>query len=127
MKMSEPTPAASSPGTSTTPSIGPPSPAASMSRNAPTRGEPRSVLIAAKLPAAPITAIACAGASFLTRRTARTPRPLPIAISGASGPSTTPKHRVAREANTMPGSSIGSTGPPVLNPSAGLWPALPGR
>ena len=36
MKISEPTPAASSPGTSTTPSIGPPSPAASISRNAPT-------------------------------------------------------------------------------------------
>ena len=60
-------PAASRPGTSTTPSIGPPSPAASISRNAPTSGEPRSVLIAAKLPAAPITATAFAGASFLRR------------------------------------------------------------
>ena len=55
-KMSEPTPAASRPGTSTTPSIGPPIPDTSMSRNAPASGEPRRVLIAAKLPAAPITA-----------------------------------------------------------------------
>ena len=56
--MSEPTPAASRPGTSTTPSIAPPSPATSISRNAPTMGDPSSVLIAAKLPAAPITMLA---------------------------------------------------------------------
>ena len=51
-KMRDPMPAASNPGTSTTPRIAPPIPAASISRNAPTIGEPRSVLIAAKLPAA---------------------------------------------------------------------------
>ena len=62
-KISEPTPAASRPGTSTTPSIGPPSPAASRSRNAPMIGEPRSELIAAKLPAAAITVAAWSGAS----------------------------------------------------------------
>ena len=78
--MSEPTPAASRPGTSTTPSIGPPIPATSIIRNAPGSGDPSSVLMAAKLPAAPITVLACAGASFLTRCTARTPRPLPIAM-----------------------------------------------
>jgi len=100
-------PAASNPGTSTTPRIAPPIPAASISRNAPTIGEPRSVLIAAKLPAAPITAIAIAGASRLTSRTVKTPRPLPIAISGASGPSTTPSESVAKDARTIPGSSIG--------------------
>jgi hypothetical protein len=47
---------------------------------------------------------------------------------GASGPSTTPRLKVAKAANTMPGSSTGEGGPsPVLNPSAGEWPPLPGR
>jgi hypothetical protein len=127
MKISEPTPAASSPGASTTPSIAPPIPATSIIRNAAGRGEPRSVLIAAKLPAAPITTLAVSGALRLTRWTARTPRPLPIAIRGASGPRTTPRLSVANEAMTIPGSSIGCTGPDALNPSAGLCPAVPGR
>ena len=127
MKINEPIPAASSPGASTTPSIAPPIPATSIIRNAAGRGEPRSVLIAAKLPAAPITTLAISGASRLTRWTARTPRPLPIAIRGASGPRTTPRLRVANEAMTIPGSSIGGTGPDALNPSAGLCPAVPGR
>ena len=48
-----------------------------------------------------------AGASRLTSRTVKTPRPLPIAISGASGPSTTPSQSVANDARTIPGSSIG--------------------
>ena len=56
--MSEPTPAASRPGISTTPSKGPPSPDTSIMRNAPTMGDPNSVLMAAKLPAAPITMLA---------------------------------------------------------------------
>ena len=55
-KMSVPMPAASSPGTRTTPSIGPPSPAASSSRNAPMSGEPSSELIAANDPAPAMTA-----------------------------------------------------------------------
>ena len=54
--MSEPTPAASRPGTSTSPSMAPPIPDASISRKAPSNGEPNSVLIAAKLPAAATTA-----------------------------------------------------------------------
>ena len=118
-KMSEPTPAASRPGTSTTPSKAPPSPDTSIIRNAPTMGDPSSVLMAAKLPAAPITMLARAGASRLIRCTASTPRPLPMAISGASGPSTAPRLSVAKAAMTMPGSSIGGTGPDDLNPSAG--------
>ena len=126
-KMSEPTPAARSPGVSTTPKSGPPIPAASISKKAPARGEPNSVETAAKLPAVPMTTRAVAGASFFTRCTARTPRPLPMAMSGASGPSTAPRHRVAREARTMPGRSTGSTGPVDLNPSAGSWPAVPWR
>ena len=128
MKMSEPTPAASRPGTSTTCIIAPPRPEASISRNAPVRGDPSSVLMAAKLPAAATTAWTRAGASRLTSRTARTPSPPPRAISGASGPSTTPRLKVANAASTMPGSSIGDGGPsPALNPSAGEWPPLPGR
>ena len=127
-KISEPTPAASSPGTSTSSSMAPPSPEASISRNAPSRGEPSSVLTAAKLPAAATTVAVLGGASFLTRRTARTPSPPPRAIRGASGPSTTPRLKVAKAASTMPGSSTGAGGPaPTLNPSAGEWPPLPGR
>jgi hypothetical protein len=84
--------------------------------------------MAAKLPAAATTVWVLAGASRLTSRTATTPRPAPSAISGASGPSTTPRHRVANAASTIPGSSIGDGGPsPALNPSAGEWPPLPGR
>jgi hypothetical protein len=56
---SAPTPAASRPGSSTSSSMELLSPAASMSRNAPTSGEPSSVLIAAKLPAAASMSTAC--------------------------------------------------------------------
>ena len=59
--MSEPIPAASRPGSSTTPSIGPPSPAASISRNAPVMGDPSSEATAAKLPAPASTATPWAG------------------------------------------------------------------
>ena len=107
--------------------MGPPSPAISMRRNAPTSGEPSSVAMAAKLPAAPMTATAMCGASFLTRCIASTPSPLPIAISGASGPSTTPRLSVASAAAAMPKSSIGGMGPDDLKPSEGSWPPVPGR
>ena len=126
-KMSAPTPAASRPGTRTTPSRGPPSPAISIRRKAPRIGEPSNVLTAAKLPAAPMTTLACAGASFLTRWTTSTARPLPIAMSGASGPSTTPLDKVTNEAMTMPGSMSADGAPSDLNPSAGSWPPVPGR
>ena len=126
MKMSEPMPAASRPGTSTTPSIAP-SPDTSMSRNAPVSGDPRSVLIAAKLPAAAITTLARCGAFRRIRCTARTPIPLPMAMSGASGPSTAPQLRVTKAAMMMPGSSTGGTAPEGLNPSAGACPPVPGR
>ncbi len=123
----EPMPAASRPGARTTPISGPPMPMISSMRKAPTRGEPSSVLTAAKLPAAAITMVAWAGASRLASRTASTPIPPPMAISGASGPSTAPRQRVANEARMTPGSSIGWVAPDVLNPSAGLWPLVPGR
>ena len=125
--MSVPMPAASRPGTSTRPSIGPPRPEASSSRNAPISGEPSSELIAAKLPAAAITAAALGGASAAASATASTPSPLPMRISGASGPSTAPKPSVASAASSTPGSSIGGSGPPALKPSAGEWPPMPGR
>lgn len=70
MKMSEPMPEASSPGTSTRPSVIPASPDASISRNAPSSGEPSRVLTAAKLPAAPTMAAALGSMPGLTRRTA---------------------------------------------------------
>ena len=88
MKISEPMPAASSPGSITSSSAAPPIPDASISRNAPIIGEPSSVLIAAKLPADATTTFALSGASRLASRTAQTPSPPPRAISGASGPST---------------------------------------
>ena len=49
-KISEPIPAASRPGSSTTPIMAPASPDASISRKAPRMGDPKSVLIEAKLP-----------------------------------------------------------------------------
>ena len=54
-------------------------------------GEPSRALMAAKLPAEAITRAAVGGASFLARCTARAPSPLLMAISGASGPRTTPR------------------------------------
>ena len=127
MNTNDPTPAASRPGTSITPSSGPPKPATSIRRNAPTRGEPRRVLMAAKLPAAPMTTVACAGASFLTRCTMSTASPPPIAMRGASGPRTAPRQRVRSAAMTMPG-NISVVGAGLdLKPSAGECPPVPGR
>ena len=106
-KTRAPRPAASRPGTSTSPSIGPPMPAASSRRNAPSSGEPKSALTAAKLPVVDITTATIGGESRAASRTASTPSPLPIAISGASGPSTAPNASVASAASRTPGSSIG--------------------
>ena len=55
------------------------------------------MLIAAKLPADAMTVSAIGGASFLTRRTVRAARPPPMAMSGASGPSTAPRLSVASD------------------------------
>ena len=115
-----PTPAASRPGRTTRLSLAPAIPAASMIRNAPSRGEPSSVLIAAKLPADAMMVTAIGGASFLSRCTTSAARPPPIAISGASGPSTAPSASVVNEARTIAGSSRSTGGPPpVTNPKAG--------
>ena len=83
--------------------------------------------MAAKLPAAPMTTLAIAGASRFTKCRMSTPRPLPSAINGASGPSTAPSAKVARAAKKMPGSRRASTAPSDLNPSDGSCPPVPGR
>ena len=128
MKTRAPIPEARSPGRATRVSVAPAMPAASMMRNAPSRGEPNNVLIAAKLPAEAMIVTAIGGASFLTSRTVRAARPPPTAMSGASGPSTAPRLNVASEASTTPGRSRSRGGaPPMAKPSAGEWPALPGR
>ena len=101
--------------------VGPPNPAALMMMIAPTIGEPNSEEIAAKLAAAAISATTWSGASFLAERTANTARPVPIPISGASGPSTNPSPTDASAASTTPGSSIGCVGPPpAVTPFRGL-------
>ena len=62
-------PDARRPGSATRLRVAPAMPAASMMRKAPSRGEPSSVLIAAKLPADAMIVTAIGGTSFLTRRT----------------------------------------------------------
>ena len=128
MKTSDPTPAATRPGTSTSAMVGPARPEPSISRNAASNGEPNSALMALKLPAAAITASALGGASRAARRTAQTPSPPPSAMRGASGPMTAPRQRPASAAKKMLGSSMGDGAPrPGWNPSAGDSPPLPGR
>ena len=70
--------------------IAPPSPEASISKNAPVSGEPSTEASAAKLPVAAITAPVRAGTSRRASFTASTDSPPPSAISGASGPTTAP-------------------------------------
>ena len=122
-----PIPAASRPGSRATASIVPPSPATSSIRKVATMGDPSNVLIAAKLPAVAMMATAPGGASRFTVRIASAARPPPMAINGASGPSTAPSDSVANAARNTPGSSIGGVGPPCWNPPDGEWPEFPGR
>ncbi len=90
-------------------------------------GDPRRKAIPAKAPAAPTTAMAWAGESRFTSHTARTARPPPRAISGASGPTTDPRAIETNAAIRTPGSSIGVGAGCDLNPSAGECPPRPGR
>ncbi len=127
MKTSEPIPAAISPGSSTTESIGPPRPTASMMITAPITGDPKTDAIAAKLPAAAIRLNACCDASRWISDIERMPSPVPMAINGPSGPSTSPRPSVASAASRTPGRSIGPSGvPPAFSPSAGTCPPWPG-
>ena len=123
---SDPTPAAIKPGNKIKGSVAPPSPVASMIRIAAGIGDPKITAMAAKLPAAPSTITSCGGASFFARFTANIAIPPPIAMSGASGPSTRPSARVARAASATPGAYLGSF-PPAFRPSAGTCPPAPGR
>ena len=123
---SEPTPPAISPGIRISGSIAPPSPLASMTRIAATMGEPKMTEIAAKLPAAAMMRSNCGGASRFASFTENVASPAPIAMSGASGPSTRPRPRVANAARAMPGTMFGSL-PPIWSPLAGTCPPLPGR
>ena len=102
--MSKPVPAASRPGSSTSPIIGPPSPDASLSRNAPVMGDPSSVAMAVKLPALASTLTPWAHLPPPAARVASTARPPPMAISGISVPCTAPETRVASAAKMTPGS-----------------------
>ena len=89
-----PIPDASRPGSSTHPSIGPPSPDAPSAERT-DDGDPSSVLMATNSRSLPApTPPAQRGARRL-RRVTRTPRPPPSTMSGISGPSTTPKASVA--------------------------------
>ena len=108
---SEPIPAAMSPGIRMSGSVAPPSPLASITSTAATIGEPKITEIAAKLPAAPRTTSSCGGASRLASFTVKTATPAPIAMSGASGPSTSPSPSVAIAASATPGTMFGSLPP----------------
>ena len=125
-KTNAPIPEASRPGSATRLSVIPLTPATSMIKNAPSTGEPSSVLIAAKLPADVIIS-AIGGASFFARLTVSAARPPPIAISGAS-----PEHgaeaqcgqRCEGDAWELACSGRASAG---LKAKCGRMPPLPGR
>ncbi len=122
---SDPIPAAIRPGSTISGSVAPPRPAASITRIAATSGEPKIAEIAAKAPAAPMTTSSWGGASFLASCTVNSATPPPNAMSGASGPSTSPRPIVANAASTTPGSMLGSV-VPIWRPFAGMWPPPPG-
>ena len=123
---SDPIPAAIRPGSTISGSVAPPRPAASITRIAATSGEPKIAEIAAKAPAAPMTTSIWGGASFLASCTVNRAKPPPNAMSGASGPSTSPRPIVANAASTTPGSMFGSV-VPIWRPCAGMWPPFPGE
>ena len=106
--------------------VAPPSPLASITSTAATIGDPKITEMAAKLPAAAMISKSCGGASRLASLTENIASEPPIAISGASGPSTTPRPSVAKAASVIPGSIAGSF-PPICSPCAGTCPPAPGR
>ncbi len=128
MKTSEPMPAASRPGRSTSGRVAPPSPVASITSTAPITGEPKIDETAAKLPAAAISPTAWSGASRLTSRIASVPSPRPSAISGPSGPSTSPKPE-RRERRQQHARQVDRTGRRAarLEPVGGHMTAVPGQ
>ena len=101
-------------------------PAASIISTAAITGEPNRNETAANVPQAAISCWTSGGASRRIRRMTRKPIAPPIAISGASGPSTTPNPIEASAAHSTPGSSIGCVGA-GFSPFAGICPPVPGR
>ena len=91
-----------------------------------TRGLPKMADIAAAAPAAATMATAPGSSPILVRLMARRASPPPIAISGASGPTTAPPTRLAAAASTMPGSVFGAVVPPA-EPRDGNVTAVPGQ
>jgi hypothetical protein len=79
--------------------------------------------MAANDPAPDIRALSF-GASF-TNRVTLSPTADPSAISGASGPSTAPKHSVPSAASATPGACASGVGA-VLRPPSGECPPSPG-
>jgi hypothetical protein len=122
----DPIPAASMPGMTSSGRRAPPIPDASIIRTAAIRGEPNRNETAANIPAAATSVPVSGVASRFRSRMAIRPRPPPNAISGASGPSTMPRARVANAAAITPGSSIGWIGD-ALRPWLGRCPPCPGR
>ena len=88
--------------------------------------DPKITEMAAKLPAAASTMSSCGGASRFASFTAKTARPPPIAINGASGPSTRPRPRVASAASATPG-HLGRLGAAHLQPVGRHVPAVAGQ
>ena len=127
IETSDPIPAASRPGSSTSGSFGPPIPVASIRSTAAISGEPNRNETAANVPAA------AEQLADLGRRvrlgsgsTPSNPSPPPSAISGASGPSTSPRPIEASAARMTPGSSIGWVGA-AFRPVGGQVPAGSGQ
>jgi len=117
---SVPIPAASNPGSRIRRSLPPPSPVASIRITAAITGESKINDSAENAPAAPMIWSACGGVLRRTRLTARTAEPVPIAISGPSGPRTRPLLIVASPARTTPGNAPGPPEGLIERPSAGM-------
>ena len=82
---------------------------------------------AAKLPVAATTTSTCDGAGLRASLMVATASPPPSAISGPSGPITSPRPIEAKAARMTPGSVIGcGSPPPTLRPSAAMCPPFPG-
>ena len=128
MKTSEPTPAARRPGRSTSGSVAPPSPVASITSTAPITGDPKIDDTAAKLPAAAISPTACWGASRLTSRIAIVPSPRPTAIKRPFRSEHEPESERRQRRQQHPGqvdrSGRRATG---LEPVGGHVTAVPGQ
>ena len=88
-------------------------------------GPPNSAAMAAKAPAS--TSSCASVCSRRTNRTATTPIPSPSAMSGASGPSTSPRPRVARPREQDAGQLDRAESGAVEIPSSGEWPPWPGK